>query len=82
MENGPVTGALASLLMATAGDVVSASTQLSCVDRQPVFELDGVAVGLEGAEGAALPERGPGGAPADGPAARAAGGPGVSFRRS
>ena len=30
MENGPVTGALASLLMATAGDVVSASTQLSC----------------------------------------------------
>ena len=30
MEKGPVTGAPASLLMATVGDVVSASTQLSC----------------------------------------------------
>ena len=29
MENGPVTGARASLLMATVGDVVSAPTQLS-----------------------------------------------------
>ena len=54
MEKGPVTGAPASLLMATVGDVVSASTQLSCspaageqcfqrvpfprVDRQLVFE--------------------------------------------
>ncbi|MCY4507803.1 MAG: hypothetical protein OXG35_12715, partial [Acidobacteria bacterium] len=31
MEKGPVTEAPASLVMATVGDVVSASTQLSCV---------------------------------------------------
>ena len=58
---GPVTGALALLLMATVGDVVSAATQLNSappareqslegvplrrVDAQPVFQLDGVHAG-------------------------------------
>ena len=55
MEKGSVTGAVAVLVMATVGAVVSASTQLSCapppasscsravplggIDAQPVFQL-------------------------------------------